>query len=51
MRSLGGRGTSDANRGGAVSGSESPTDDEDEENDEDDEVSSSVFSAERSRGV
>ena len=34
-----------------MSGSESPADDDDEENDEDDEVSSSVFSAERSRGV
>ena len=34
-----------------MSGSESQADDDDEENDEDDEVSSSVFSAERSRGV
>jgi len=34
-----------------VSGSESPADDDDEENDEEDEMSSSVFSAERSRGV
>lgn len=34
-----------------MSGSESPAEDDDEENDEDDEVSSSVFSAERSRGV
>lgn len=34
-----------------MSGSESPADDDDEENDEEDEMSSSVFSAERSRGV
>lgn len=47
MRSSGRRGAPGEDRGGVVSGSESPANDEDE----DEEVSSSVLSAERSNGV